>query len=233
MSLDGLWIQSVATDGELFLDSQRFDGVIRTQDRDTRILFGFSNSVSSTVVLSSAGAAVAGDLAVDGGRLSIQGLDVAAELSGIHTAIGDLRSGNDLADSSITSNAIADSNVPPEKILGVLPVSVGGTGSTSGSFPPGSIPFGAVLGDERLETLGSSLSFDPDTWTFAASNATVQGRLHSVTDFVTGKPGGARYRIRVDPSSDLVMTRIEPDGSENEYINFRDVKALLDNVGIQ
>jgi hypothetical protein len=120
MSVDGLWIQSVAADGDLLTDSLRYDAVLRTHDRDSRILFGFSNSVPSALALTSAGAGLSGNLAVD-------------------------------------------------------------------------------------------------------------GRL------VVGDPGDVRYCLRVDSNAadrDLVMTRMLPDGTEESYINFRELKELLDVVGI-
>ena len=119
MSVDGLWIQSVAADGDLLTDSLRYDAVLRTQARDARILFGFSNSVPSALALTSAGAGLSGSLAVDG-------------------------------------------------------------------------------------------------------------------SLVVGSPGDVRYRLRVDSNAadrDLVMTRMLPDGTEESYINFRELKELLDVVG--
>jgi hypothetical protein len=237
MSLeDGLWIQSALSDGEYLADSRRRDGIIRTQTRDTRILFGFSNSFSSTVALSSAGAAFTGDLTVDGGRLVVRGLDVSASIAAANAAIDGIIAGSGVGvrPGSVGSNEIADSNVTPQKISGVLPVSVGGTGAPAGSFPAGAIPFGASGAVEGLRAVGTALSFDASTATLATSNAVVRGVLSAEYGFVTGTPGDVRYRMRVgsNPDRDLVLTRVAPDGSEVEYINFGDVRRLLDNVGV-
>lgn len=237
MSLeDGIWIQSVVNDGEYLADSRRRDGVIRTQARDTRILFGFSNSFSSTVALSSSGAAFSGDLTVDGGRLVVRGLDVSASIAAANAAIDGIKAGSGVGiqPGSVGSNAIADSNVTPQKIFGVLPVSVGGTGAPAGSFPAGAIPFGASGGVEALRTMGGSLAFDASTGTLGASNANFRGSVRAETGLVTGAPGDVRYRLRVgsNPDKDLVVTRIAADGSEAEYINFGDVRRLLDSVGV-
>lgn len=237
MSLeDGIWIQSVVNDGEYLADSRRRDGVIRTQARDTRILFGFSNSFSSTVALSSSGAAFSGDLTVDGGRLVVRGLDVSASLAAANAAIDGIRAGSGVGvqAGSVGSNAIADSNVTPQKIYGVLPVSVGGTGAPAGSFPAGAIPFGASGAAEALRTMGASLAFEASTGTLAASNANFRGSVRVESGLVTGAPGDVRYRLRVGSNADrdLVMTRIAADGAEAEYINFGDVRRLLDNIGV-
>ena len=237
MSLeDGLWIQSALVDGEFLADSRRRDGIIRTQTRDTRILFGFSNSFSSTVALSSSGAAFTGDLTVDGGRLVVRGVDVSASIAATTAAIDGIRAGSGVGvqPGSVGSNAIADSNVTAQKIAGVLPVSVGGTGAPAGTFSAGAIPFGASGGVEGLRTMGAVLAFDATTGTLGTSNAVVKGVLTAESSLVTGSPGDVRYRLRVrsNPDSDLVLTRIAPDGSESEYINFGDVRRLLDNVGV-
>jgi hypothetical protein len=229
MADDGLWIQSVVADGDLLSDSHRNDGVIRTEARDTRILFGFSNAVSSTLILSSLGASVAGNLTVDGGKLQLGNLDVQAEFQSVTERIDRLQS-EPAADDSVRSNAIAESNVSADKISGILPVSVGGTGISS--VASGAIPFGGATGGSLDTHL--SLSFDSNTETLAAINASVEGRLHAFQDAIIGAPGDVRYRFRVDTNDDrdLIMTRIEQDGTDSEYINFRDITNLLNNVGI-
>lgn len=237
MSLeDGLWIQSALADGEFLADSRRRDGIIRTQTRDTRILFGFSNSFSSTVALSSSGAAFAGNLTVDGGRLVVGGLDVAAGIAAANAAIDGIRAGSGVGvqPGSVGSNAIADSNVTPQKISGVLPVSVGGTGAPAGSFPVGAIPFGSSGGPESLRSMAAALAFDAASGTLRTSNAVVRGDLSAESGILTGTPGDVRYRMRVGSNADrdLVLTRVAPDGSEAEYINFGDVRRLLDNIGV-
>lgn len=233
---DGIWIQSVLNDGEFLADSRRRDGIIRTQARDTRILFGFSNSFASTVALSSAGAAVSGDLTVDGGRLVVRGLDVSASITAANAAIDGIRAGSGVGiqPGSVGSNAIADSNVTPQKISGVLPVSVGGTGAPTGSFPTGAIPFGASGAVEGLRSMGASLAFDASSATLSTSNAVFRGGVRAESGLVTGVPGDVRYRLRVgsNPDRDLVVTRLAADGSEAEYINFGDVRRLLDNIGV-
>jgi hypothetical protein len=136
-----------------------------------------------------------------------------------------------LADGCVTTAKIAAGAVTPAKISGVLPATVGGTGVSA--LPSNAVPYGSVAagGIQVLGADASRLSFDPATATLTASNASVPGRLHAFTDIVAGKPGGVRFRLTVD-GGELVMTKISAAGVESPYINFKDLKAIVDNIAV-
>jgi hypothetical protein len=246
MSSGGLWIQSSASDNDIFTDSKQFDGVIRTENLGSRILFGFSNNSQSAVAISTD--AVSGHAMSVSGKLAVAGdLLVASRATGggapvnIAVAIEDLRKAgitpggvgtSALADGCVTTAKIAAGAVTPANISGVLPVTVGGTGISA--LPSNAVPYGSVTagGLQVLATDASRLFFEPATATLTASNASVPGRLHAFSDIVAGKPGGVRFRLTVDGGGDLVMTKISAAGVETPYINFKDVKAIVDNIAV-
>ena len=212
---EGLWIQSAAAVGDILADARQFDGVIRTEGREARILVGFSNgaSVGSTLMLTRTGATLNGSMAAS--NLIVGGSNVLTELASLRGAVDSVRAGN-LDNGAVRSSAIADSNVPAQKISGVLPTAVGGTGTGApGTFVGGRLAFGAADGGaERLLT-SAALRFDPTT--------------QAVT---LGADGAARCSMTVDANGELVLTALSADGTPGASLSLRDVRVLLQNIGV-
>lgn len=234
--MDGLWLQSAEFDGEVLSDSLAGDGLIRTEDPGARLILGAGSNRPGTLTVSAGGAALLGHLAVAGGLTAgsvvADGVDVAPALSNMGSLIAAVSAGN-LAPGSVRTSAIADASVTASKIAGVLPASVGGTGA--GGFPATAVPFGgppAARGGLSADAAG--LSYSAAQASLWASNAMVGGRLHVIDDILSGSQGGVRYRLRVDGAGggDLLLTRLDAAGVETPFINFSDVKALLDNVSV-
>lgn len=134
------------------------------------------------------------------------------------------------ADNSVLERHIADGAVSPKKIRGPVPVSSGGTGITGA--PSGSLLF-SVAGAEAL-SFSESIKFDHSTSNLSVKNAYCDGRVHAGTEIVVGRQGSRRFRIAVGGpgNNDLIVSSIDPDGTEAPYVNLGDVAALLASVNV-
>lgn len=92
---------------------------------------------------------------------------------------------------------------------------------------------GVIFSSGAAGTLAThqALTYDPANANLSASNVYVDARAHANQVVVGGPSGNARFRMSVS-SNELVVSRINPDGTETAYVNFSDLVRLLSKVSV-
>ena len=179
----GWTFKAAVSNSDLLSDALVSDALFRTDSRDSRFLFGFSNDTDSVLRLDKYGLDITGTVNGDGYACGSNILTTFSNLIDATKLDGEVLTRNlptkgvtseKIADSNVLTRHIAFSSIVSDHIADSISVEHGGTGRSN--VEPGYLIFGSELDSMPLATSGA-LTFDAFTDTLGASNVNVDGVL--------------------------------------------------------